>query len=188
MIKVEIRHGQGAASRRHISCESIRRWAHLDSTRAAAGWRLSWDRLQMANTPDGVGVAVVSGWPRSVAVAQSPMMETAALKRWDAPPQLLLSVEGIELGRHQKRDAAKRQRIGQLLPDQEAEHDGPDYASVAEGSDGGYLSRAQRVDHAQMADEREYRSEEEGKQLAHTRHLPGLEHQADEPGGGDHQL
>ena len=52
----------------------------------------------MANTPDGLGVAVLFGWPSISSCGSVPMVETAALKRWDAPPQMLLSVEGIEPG------------------------------------------------------------------------------------------
>ena len=98
-----------------------------------------------------------------------------------APPQLLLAVERVEAGRRQDEDAGERQGVGQLVPDQEAEQDRPDDAGVAEGSDGRDLARAQREDHAQVADEREHRGEDQGEELDQARHLPGFERPAAKP-------
>src|SRR5262249_47123444 len=77
-------------------------------------------------------------------------------------PQLLLAVEGIEPRRNEDENAGERGAIGQLLPDGIADQNGPNDAGVAEGSDGGYLARAQRIDHAQVASEGEDRSKDEG--------------------------
>src|SRR5262245_28123942 len=94
------------------------------------------------------------------------------------PPELLLAVGGVEPRRNEYEDARKGEAIGELLPDRVADQDGPHDTGVAEGSDRGHFAGAQRVDHAQMADEREQRRQDEGEKLGQAWHLPGLERPA----------